>query len=368
MKSPGLLGHLATRLTSQSENLATEALCYVLQTSAAATAGFTAMLRKAADIPEELRFDTQASSDADAGIPDIVGYDAGGGTRVLLEAKFWAGLTKNQPVTYLERLPAVGDGVEGLLLVVTPSLRVDLVWAELHERCLAAGLQLGGASGFGEFRWIHVGGRVLGIISWRVMLEHLQDAATAGDDLVARANLGQIAGLCELMDAEAFIPLGPEELSGALPRRLVQYDGILSKVVDRLISDGTAKSKAANGTGLGRSAGTMWWGRSFAISGVTCLLSIDAQLWGYRRYTPFWLRIGYLQPSRTDRVLDRLNELQTDAERVVIVGKGDIFVAIDTPTGVEEATVVESMVAQIVRIKDLLKPLDASGGPVMGAV
>ena len=38
--------------------------------------------------------------------PDLAGVDREGRECVLIEAKFWAGLTSNQPVAYLKRLPS----------------------------------------------------------------------------------------------------------------------------------------------------------------------------------------------------------------------------------------------------------------------
>ena len=40
---------------------------------------------------------------------DLVVFDKRGSERVLIEVKFWAGLTSKQPEEYLERLPRNGD-------------------------------------------------------------------------------------------------------------------------------------------------------------------------------------------------------------------------------------------------------------------
>ena len=67
-------------------------------------ASFIGILRGCGiDLAESLHFRTQVTGD-DATRPDLVGKDQAGREVLLIEAKFWAGLTENQPVSYLERL------------------------------------------------------------------------------------------------------------------------------------------------------------------------------------------------------------------------------------------------------------------------
>ena len=71
---------------------------------------------------------SRAVGTPDSGRPGIVGLDDSGRERLLLEAKFAARLTDQQPTGYLTRLP--GD-VPSLLLVVAPTLRISSLWVEL---------------------------------------------------------------------------------------------------------------------------------------------------------------------------------------------------------------------------------------------
>lgn len=63
--------------------------------------------------------------------PDMWGYDESG-PRVLLENKFWAGLTEQQPVGYLRLLANYGQ--PSTLLVVVPETRLEIIWRELARR------------------------------------------------------------------------------------------------------------------------------------------------------------------------------------------------------------------------------------------
>jgi hypothetical protein len=122
-----LLGHLAfRRLTTQVEDLATEALGYVLSRSdAARTALKRHVDRCGVTLPEQLSYLTQSVGEHEER-PDVVGQTADGVERLLIEAKFWAGLTENQPVGYLNRLPT-----GGVLLFVVPEKRLHSCWSEL---------------------------------------------------------------------------------------------------------------------------------------------------------------------------------------------------------------------------------------------
>src|SRR5262245_39667836 len=122
-----LFGHLVTRFGSaQAENLATEGLPYVLGRSAEARRLFLRFLeRSGQSFPGDLAFKTQLPNE-DGAIPDLVGRDAAGAQVVIVEAKFWAGLTGQQPNAYLTRLP-----VGGLLVFVAPALRFESLWPEL---------------------------------------------------------------------------------------------------------------------------------------------------------------------------------------------------------------------------------------------
>ncbi len=132
MQHDSLFGHLTGMFSSHPENVATEALNYILNHSSVAQRAFLQFVAQAnVELPDTLLFRTQAVGDDDA-IPDLVGTDSEARQVFLIEAKFWAGLTDNQPVTYLKRLPSQADG---LLLFIAPALRFDTLWTELLRRC-----------------------------------------------------------------------------------------------------------------------------------------------------------------------------------------------------------------------------------------
>src|SRR5687768_5612239 len=79
------------------------------------------------ELPSDLTYVGQVGAEG-TGRPDLVGTDPDHVERLLVEAKFGAGLTEQQPGGYLQRLPADADG---MLLVVAPSARLPTLWVEL---------------------------------------------------------------------------------------------------------------------------------------------------------------------------------------------------------------------------------------------
>lgn len=349
---PGLFGYLATQLAVHPENIATEALAYVLRTSSPVARAFEEYLRRIAPIPPGLHYVTQATGD-DGSIPDLAGVAADGSTPVLLEAKFWAGLTENQPVSYLRRLP---DGGAGALLFVVPSTRLELLWTEVISRADTAGMNLVSRETEGEYRHAQAGFQgTLGMTSWRSLLTFLADAATSAGDLAARSDLDQLAGLCSRMDSEAFIPLRAEDLTGSVAVRLMQYSDLINKVVDRLVTLGHASTKTAGGA-LHSTSGAGYSGRYFAMGNVICLLRFSASHWARDRATPVWLQIGYRGQPSVAATLTALTAMRGERNRV-FPRSNFVDVAIDLPINVEADAVVADMVRQVLVVAGHLASL-----------
>ena len=80
-----VFGHLAFQFATHPENLATEALSFVLRTSPAASRAFTEFLRPIGlDCPGGLYFETQRGG-LEQSIPDMKCRDGKGQLRVIVE-------------------------------------------------------------------------------------------------------------------------------------------------------------------------------------------------------------------------------------------------------------------------------------------
>ena len=125
-----LFSHLAARFSTSQENLATEALLYLLRNSRNANDLFARYLAVTGDDfnPVE-QFSSQVSPDGDT-IPDLVATDATGTNIFIIENKFWAELTSNQPLGYLPLLP---PNLSSALFFVCPEKRLEVLRAELFR-------------------------------------------------------------------------------------------------------------------------------------------------------------------------------------------------------------------------------------------
>lgn len=231
-----LLAKLAPLFGAQTENLAVEALGHILSGPEAARGVLASVVRAGgADIGPVDRVVTQAVGE-EGERPDLVGFDADGTERVLIEAKFWAGLTDKQPVGYLDRLGKACESGPSALLFVAPEARLESLWSELSRLIEASkcGLRFDESREKSAIRSADVGAdRWLMLVSWKDLLSGME--AQAGD-AHTKMDIQQLRGLAEQQDSEAFLPLRREELAPEFPRRL--------RGLQRLVDDATDQAKA----------------------------------------------------------------------------------------------------------------------------
>jgi hypothetical protein len=201
-----LLAHVAPGLTLQVENLATESLLYLLRKYRNAHEAFVHLVSTIGYVVlGDLEFSTQVRMQHGS-IPDLVGATTDGTGVLLVESKFWASLTPNQPTGYLRRLP---EDREGMVLFIAPEGRYEDLWQELVARCQAEGIQLKDETGeppnWRAARISEVSR--LGYVSWSFALDHLEGRLEeAGEDRGAH-EVWQLKGLCQRLEE----PMEPGE-------------------------------------------------------------------------------------------------------------------------------------------------------------
>ena len=132
-----VLAHIVLGGKQSTEPAATQALVYILKSSPDIARAFVGVLRQAAIEFEPGRIESELAHED--GRPDLTIHDTRGNVRVLVENKFWVGLTDAQPVSYLGDLP---EDVPSTLLFIVPEQRVPTVWNELKVRCAQAEIEL----------------------------------------------------------------------------------------------------------------------------------------------------------------------------------------------------------------------------------
>jgi hypothetical protein len=342
-----LFGHLALKFGSQPENLATEALGYVLGKSSRARRGFLASFREGAPaITDDLRFETQHASEAQ-GRPDLAGVDERGDLRVLVEAKFWAGFTEQQPVGYLDQLPA-----GGVLVVICPNARLVPVWRELLGRVTAANREYQEKVAPGEVGHVVVGGKHLLLQSWRRALNAIRLELSGEPELLA--DVAQLDGLCARMDSEAFIPLTSEELTSKIYRRVHEFGSIVDDLAVTAIAEGIMSKKGARAT-----AANGWYGRYGRLCGAFVLLHASTHKWTQLGSSPLWLTVfgsnWTSDPTPARKLLASYEAANPGS--VHQDHKGYATVMLRVPVGAERVDVIMSALDQLRQIGELVAPL-----------
>jgi len=277
MAADTLFAHVVPKVTDQIERVATEALAYILSGSKSARRGLEKLVADGGVACGEITYVKTEVRREDSRV-DLVGFDAKGLERLLVEVKFWAELTDKQPNTYLKRLPSAGPGV---LLFVVPGTRVEHLWTEVRQRAsekhdlppIEQGRRLS----------VALGEHGLMMTSWRVLLDKMAAAASTGGDSKAEAEINQLRGLTMKMDMEAFLPLSSDDLKPSIPRRILGLMRLVDAVVASLGSSGLVKPSKKSQP---RGGGFGWW---LDLNGREVWFGVSWSLWGQHGVSPLWL-------------------------------------------------------------------------------
>ena len=349
------------RLSQENENVATEALAFILQSSKAAQVGMAKLLRSVVPDLPNLWFRTQ-QTEGDTR-PDLWGLDEKGAVHVFVENKFWAGLTDCQPVSYLRRLAERPH--PSLLLVVVPAAREKAVWRELINRLRAAEFPseilpaCSGASLIARTRL----GPVLALTNWTTLLAFLE--AETAEDLQARNDISQVRALCEEADNSAFFPFTREEMSEQrIPALMLQLTGLVEAASALAFEDGVLfrdrlKPQANEGR-IGRYASI--------LSEQRCggWLGIHLGLWKEHGQSPFWVLFSASDWGRAGEVRAILEPWAAQTGVFVATQpNGDFVVAIEIWCGQEKVAVVRAIVDQLGALGKVLEPLSRRATPTV---
>jgi len=291
---PSLLAHVASDLP-QKENLATAALAYILNRSSGCRERVSALLSRigGGECGGLVRVRTEEGIEG-GGRPDVrlIGQD--GALLGFVEVKFWAGLTENQPVGYLE---ALQQHPGAMLVVLAPERRMAALREELQARCLDAGLESTRESD----TLLRCGGVRLALMSWSFLLHEL--SAAAQGNAGSAGDVEQLRGLCSMIDEEGNFSMTSEELSDVRgARRTRQLNLLVDEVVGALTAGGLAGIK-----GLNRTPRPWGYGRYVSLPHAVAWIGNDNYSWGHFGRGPLWLvflpedvqRLG-LQPALRD--------------------------------------------------------------------
>ena len=281
-----LLAHLAYKFGGQTETTATEALGYILRSESARNALRDTIRTGGVDVGRIARVKTEVEINERARV-DLIGFDATDAERALIEVKFWAGLTDNQPNTYLERLLQNAD--PSALLFVAPESRLVTLWAELRRLANAGGFGLGvGTASTGlQSAVINVGPHALMLTSWRALLGAMSSRASVDGDSSAERDILQLDGLCKQEDTDAFRPLRGNELTLEFPR-LQRH--LIDLVWDTVVLCKSDQHGIISWDGrLTLTSSMESHGTWITIAGASAMFYINYRHWAQEGGTPLWL-------------------------------------------------------------------------------
>ena len=187
--------HIVRKYAStQWENIATDSLHYLLSRPGAEEAFFRlpGSTGLAADC---LAGKTQLSNE-DQSRPDLVGLDAESRPKLMVEVKFWAALTDNQPNANLATQEAAypGQASQRLLVFLVPQTRLYIIRRELRRRVeqpLEPTRRQPPDLDDGQVLLAHR----ISVLTWVELLSELRAKLTANDDDTGLRDLAQVEWL-----------------------------------------------------------------------------------------------------------------------------------------------------------------------------
>ena len=340
-----LLGYLIPRIASTGEEpVATQALAYLLNASKDVAQAFVDVVGRIGVVtftPGRIAAEEQHGDH----FPDLTIRDADGVVRILVENKFWAGLTDAQPVAYLEALP---DETSSVLIFIVPHQRMYGLWGELRDRCGRNAVELGSESTTDAITWARAGRRTLAITSWQHVLGTLEHAAVDRGHAGLREDIVQLRGLTDQMNAGEFLPLREDEVTDVnVARRLINYSDLIEEIVGRLVTDGIASTKGLRPTHSYTSAG-----RYLSVHAKFGLwLGVDLMAWRDWGITPLWSEHNTTDDfSGIEGKIRQAEPLFDDAHEA----DGWLYIPVRLTTGAERDRVIDGAVLQMRSIADKL--------------
>lgn len=252
-----LLTHIASNFISEYENVANSSVAYLLNEYPQAQAALKNLL----GIKEVPRYYITELSTTANGRPDVTGLDADGNKTIIIEGKFWANLTSNQPDNYLKELSP-----HGKLLFLVPSKRLVSLEVEVNKRSQ---------------------NEKIFISSWDMFLSLVEKENGKDYNQYLASDLTQMKELCNKMDEEGMPPLSMSDLDPMNRRRSVHFSDVINEC--NTILRGWEN---ADFSGLKTQSQTYGHGFYFRSYNFSCFLSFDNLNWCTKdNHTPIWLDI-----------------------------------------------------------------------------
>jgi len=274
-----LLSHIASNFITEYENVANSSIAYLLNNYSSASEALKIIL-DIDQVPIYYRTELVTKSN---GRPDVTGLDSDGNKSVIIEGKFWANLTDNQPINYLNEL-----SMNGKLLFLAPDKRIDSLNDELYNRI-----------GKSDDRVI--------VNSWISFIELIEIENREKFSEQLSSDLYQLKELCQKMDTEGLPPLSMSDLDPMNGKISYQFADLIDECNNILRNWNLSNFQGLKTTGSKRD-----YGFYFKSGALSCRLNFSSYYWYKRRsHTPFWLYLKDKNWNKSERIYHLLNEFDS---------------------------------------------------------
>jgi hypothetical protein len=293
-----LLGQFFPLIKGSQEDIASKGFAYILQISETARNAFNKCLFNSTNIIfENISYITQ-SIGQNLERPDISGIDNNGKEVIIIEAKFWANLTSNQPIEYLKRLKD-----NSVLVFICPKLREISLFEEIDLRLKTANIECEVINNIFKLQ----NNVYIQIINWNSLLNFIKQVLLQNNENIS--DVEQIIGFCEIIDNSTFLPISDSDLSPSIAKRINSYCDLIDKVIDNL------KIEASINMGSLKATGQKYgYTRYFMYNNFGNSLDVSLKYWGTTFDTPFWLTIKNIG----DKSWYQSNELKNKLKSISI--------------------------------------------------
>ena len=338
------LSYVARQHGLTFEDVATDALAHVLQNSQTARSALRKFLNSPTfePLPErfwvETRVDTQ-----DCGIPDLLLRDEDGVPCVIIEAKFTAGLTDHQPVSYLSYLRrSLPKRRAAMLVFLVPESKKAHYEKKLRERCSNEDVRWE----TNEITYPYVS---ICLKTWRECLAVLRAPEQHEDfDIFLR----DLERMCSVAEPDKFEEMTGEEIAVIakpncnLAARVRNFMDLANEIARRAFTDSLKSwSKYDNAWGA------TWCGVYGKIANADAWIGVDTAAWSEYGISPIWLE---LQSKNRASALERqLKTLRRD-DGYFVRSNGKIGIPVLLSLGNREET-LENCCKQIDDIRRCLQ-------------
>ena len=276
-----LLGQFYNRIKGSQEDIASESLTYILKKSISARQTINRIVNSDTGLTfSDLTFKTQ-NVGKKLERPDISGINENGKESLLIEAKFWASLTSNQPNEYLNRL-----GDNSVLIFLVPSSRIRAIYDEVLNRVRKKFFDIETDPENLKIK-VNQTNKFILIKEWNKVLNAIRLEFSQENNQTLISDIDQIIGFCETIDNNSFQPIIDSDLSPSIPKKINSYYDI----VDKLVDEKKNRIKNASTKGLQKTPQKYGYCRYFSIQDYGMGMWLKMDLWSEYADTPFWISI-----------------------------------------------------------------------------